>query len=191
MKKITFLFIVTLLPLMSNAQIQIGDFYYDLDSSTKEATVTKGLLYESSVIIPETITYDGIMYSVTSIGDKAFNNSPSLSSITIPNSVTSIGSSAFSGCSGLTSVTIHCKEIGSWFSGLTSIKEVVIGDEVTSIGSRAFSDCSALTTIVSLNPVPPTIGYNDFNFYKTTLKVPVGSKAAYASAEYWGNFNNI
>ena len=70
---------------MSNAQIQIGDFYYDLDSSTKEATVTEGPLYESSVIIPETITSGGIMYSVTSIGDKAFNNSPRLSSITIPN----------------------------------------------------------------------------------------------------------
>lgn len=94
---------------MSNAQIQIGDFYYDLDSSTKEATVTEGPLYESSVIIPETITSGGIMYSVTSIGDKAFNNSPSLSSITIPNSVASIGSSAFHRCP-LTSITIPNKE---------------------------------------------------------------------------------
>ncbi len=96
------------------------------------------------------------------------------------------------GCTGLTSVTIHCKKIDFRFSGLTSIKEVVIGDEVTSIGSRAFSDCSALTTIVSLNPVPPTIVSSTFTNYDTaTLKVPVGSKAAYASAEYWKNFNNI
>ena len=94
---------------MSNAQIQIGDFYYDLNSSTKEATVTKGPLYESSVIIPETITYDGIMYSVTSIGDKAFYKCSGLTSVTIPNSVTSIGSSAFHRCP-LTSITIPNKE---------------------------------------------------------------------------------
>ena len=44
--------------------------------------------------------------SVTSIGQYAFRECSSLTSVTIPNSVTSIGRFAFSGCSGLTSVTI-------------------------------------------------------------------------------------
>ena len=38
------------------------------------------------------------------IGDSAFNNCSSLSSITIPSSVTSVESNAFSGCTGLKSV---------------------------------------------------------------------------------------
>ena len=45
--------------------------------------------------------------SVTSIGDWAFGECTSLTSIVIPNSVTSIGEAAFFGCFGLTSVTNH------------------------------------------------------------------------------------
>ncbi|MBQ7980289.1 MAG: leucine-rich repeat domain-containing protein, partial [Oscillospiraceae bacterium] len=56
--------------------------------------------------IPSTVTYEGTAYTVTSIGDYAFDNSTSLTSVTIPNSVTSIGVYAFYGCSSLTSVTI-------------------------------------------------------------------------------------
>ena len=45
--------------------------------------------------------------TVTSIGDYAFLNCPSLTFITIPNSVTSIGVSAFEGCSALDSITFQ------------------------------------------------------------------------------------
>ena len=47
-----------------------------------------------------------IPYSVTSIGDYAFQNCSGLTSITIPNGVTSIGDDAFTNCSSLTSVTV-------------------------------------------------------------------------------------
>ena len=57
---------------------------------------------------------------VTNIGDSAFYECSSLTSVTIPNSVTSIGYYAFYGCSSLTSVTIP--------------------DSVTSIGSGAFEN---------------------------------------------------
>ena len=44
--------------------------------------------------------------SVTSIGDNAFIDCSSLTSITIPNSVTSVVRNAFQGCSGLTSIVV-------------------------------------------------------------------------------------
>ena len=64
----------------------------------------------------------------TSIGNRAFYDCTSLTSVTIPGSVTSIGSYAFSGCTGLTSVTIP--------------------DSVTSIGYDAFNTCTGLKSVI-------------------------------------------
>ena len=47
--------------------------------------------YYGSVTIPETVTYSGTTYGVTSIGSEAFYSCSGLTSITIGNSVTSIG----------------------------------------------------------------------------------------------------
>ncbi len=88
--------------------------------------------------------------SVTSIGDKAFSDCSSLTSVTISDSVTEIGGSAFNGCSSLTSVTIpdSVTKIGeSAFYGCSSLTNVTIPDSVTEIGTRAFSYCSSLTNI--------------------------------------------
>ena len=86
--------------------------------------------------------------SVTSIGKSAFYNCSSLTSVTIPDSVTSIGQAAFSYCSSLTSVTIpnSVTSIGrNAFYDCSSLTSVTIPDSVTSIGERAFSRCSSLT----------------------------------------------
>ena len=62
--------------------------------------------YVGSVVIPESVAYDDVTYSVTTIGNSAFAYCTGLTSITIPNSVTAIGNSAFNSCNSLTSVTI-------------------------------------------------------------------------------------
>lgn len=54
-----------------------------------------------ALTIPATVTYNGITYAVTSIGDCAFMGCSGLTSVTIPDSVTSIGVGAFSRCRGL------------------------------------------------------------------------------------------
>ena len=109
---------------------QSGDLYYNITSSSAPYTVevTNQEQWSSSnysglttATIPETVTYNGTTYSVTSIGDYAFYYCSSLTSITIPNSVTSIGEGAFYGCSSLTSITIP--------------------NSVTSIGDYAFNGC--------------------------------------------------
>ena len=91
-----------------------------------------------------------IAEGVTSIGESAFENCGSLTSVTIPNSVTSIGRYAFYYCTSLTSVTIpdSVTSIG-WlaFNGCTSLTSVTIPDSVTSIGGSAFYNCTSLTDV--------------------------------------------
>ena len=54
--------------------------------------------YSGSVVIPPTVTYNGITYPVTAIGPNAFCKCTGLTSVTSPNSVVSICACAFEGC---------------------------------------------------------------------------------------------
>jgi hypothetical protein len=88
--------------------------------------------------------------SVTNIGEYAFVDCASLTSITIPASVTNIGEYAFSGCSGLTSITIpgSVSSIGDYaFEYCTGLTSITLDDGVTSIGDGAFFYCTSLAGI--------------------------------------------
>ncbi len=159
MKKQLLLFISLLLPLVASAAaVEIDGIYYNLISKIKQAEVTKkpSGYYSGTITIPETVEYNDVTYSVTSIGDRAFYGCGSLTSIEIPNSVTNIGDYAFSGCSGLTSVTIpnSVTSIGNdAFRGCSGLTSVEIPNSVTSIGDYAFSGCSGLTSVTIPNSV--------------------------------------
>ena len=152
--KRTLLLILIFLPMLASAQnaVEIDGIYYNLKTEEKTAEVTQGpyQYYKGDVAIPESVTYDDVVYNVTSIGELAFSECRGLISITIPDGVTLIGESAFDHCSGLTSVAIpnSVTSIGeiafSYCRGLTS---VTIPNSVTSIGELAFSYCSSLTSI--------------------------------------------
>ena len=118
-----------------------------------------------ALTIPDSVTYNGTTYSVTTIGNFAFNNCSGLTSVTIGGSVTTIGNYAFERCSGLTSVTIggSVTTIGNYaFDNCSGLTSVTIGDSVTTIGARAFLDCSGLTS-VTIGGSVTTIG--DYAFY--------------------------
>ncbi len=151
-----------LLPLNAKAYyVEIGDIRYNIVNELQIAKVA-GNIYTGEVIIPESFTFEGVTYSVTSIGDMAFYGCSGLTSITIPNSVTSIGVRAFYGCSGLTSLTIPNSVTsidGDAFSGCSALTSLTIPNSVTSIGGGAFSGCSGLTAITIPNSVTSIDGY--------------------------------
>ena len=166
---------------------QFGDLYYNITSSGEPYTVE--VTYQScwsadnywgltSAVIPETVTYDGTTYSVTSIGGGAFCFCFDLTSVTIGSGVTSIGDDVFYGCSGLTSVVWDAENYADFsynsapfydfrsqitsFTfgdsvkhipaclcyGMKNLTDVSIGNSVTSIGEKVFKECSALTSVV-------------------------------------------
>ena len=189
MKKQILLLVMILLPLVVSADIvEINGIYYNLIEKTKQAEVTSNPnKYTGSITIQETVDYQDVSYSVTSICNSAFYECFSLSSVTIPNSVTSIGSNAFGVCTALTSITIpnsvtsigdaafaYCNNLTSATipNNITSIKErtfrsctalssITIPNSVTSIENAAFAGCTALASVTILNSVT-SIGSNAF-----------------------------
>ena len=101
-----------------------GDFEYEVLSETdKTCEITGYTGSAADLVIPSEL--DG--YTVTSIGDWAFENCGSLTSIDIPDSVTSIGDCAFSDCDALMSIDIP--------------------NSVTNIGNEPFVNCESLRSI--------------------------------------------
>ena len=105
------LWLSTLCLSVVHASTLINGLYYDLDTSNRTATVTyettgsnNYALLPADVVIPESVTYKGITYSVTEIGNEAFANCKMLESISVPSTVVQIGKesrSAFRGCTSL------------------------------------------------------------------------------------------
>ena len=115
---------------------------------------------------------------VTKIGNDAFHNCLSLTSITIPESVTEIGAGAFYDCSSLTSITFPelMTEIGGWaFCGCSSLTSITIPPLVTKIGNATFLNCFSLTYIT----IPPSVteigAFAFLNCYSLTeVRIPKG-----------------
>ena len=175
--------------------------------------------YSGHITIPETVTYNGMTYTVTGINAGAFANCTSLVSVSIPetittiaaeafsscralknigipNSISAIGDQAFWDCDGLTSITIpnSVTSIGAYaFYDCTNMSSVTIGSAVTSIGSEAFR-YTPLAYITCLADTPPSLNSGNlyFNSYvNTTLYVPQSSIELYQSASVWSKFKII
>ena len=120
-----------------------------------DTVTTKDCKETASGALAIPLTYDG--KPVTSIGNIAFKNCSSLTSVIIGNNVTSIGRWAFEGCHSLTNVTIS--------------------SSVIRIGSVAFRDCSSLKSITFEGNAPSSLGADVFKYLTigATISVPVGA----------------
>jgi hypothetical protein len=133
-------------------------FTYTTNSDGITLTITGYNGSNDVVSIPSIINF----LPITAIGDYAFYNSSSPTSITIPNGVISIGSAAFFYCNNLTNITIP----GS----------------ITSIGGYAFDSCFNLMSInvAPNNSVFSSIAGVLFNQNQTLLVTfPKGKVGSY------------
>jgi len=129
---------------------------YSLDASNNASigtginangtATTSGRNLSGALIIPSALNG----YTVTRIGDFAFQSCNLLTSVTIPNSATYIGLNTFTFCDGLTSLTIPDSVVtfGNYaFNSCTSLTSVTIGNLVTSLGNSLFGNCTGLNSV--------------------------------------------
>jgi len=168
-------------------------------TSNNTVEVTSGGNITGAIAIPTSVSFSGVTYNVTSIGQMAFNYCTGLTSIIIPNSVTTISPMSFTGCSGLTSITLPetleslprlfndtkwysdqpngiiylGKYLYSW-KGVMPLNTTIILDPGTiCIAERALEGCTGLTSINIPNTVIK-IGYSAFLNCKglTSVTIP-------------------
>lgn len=129
------------------------------------------------VVIPDTVTVNGVTYKITEIEKDAFKNS-AITEVKIGKYVTKIGNGAFSGCTKLKKVTIGAsvKTIGDKaFYGCKALKSVTIPAKVTKIGKSAFEKCTALNT-VTIKSKSVTFGSKSLKSIGTKAKVTAPKK---------------
>ena len=131
---------------------------YQIQDDGKSVAVTGivGENYPHNLSIPESVTFNGTAYAVTSIGEGAFQYCSDLTSVNIPNSITSIEDWTFSFCNNLTSINIpnSVASIRNWaFMYCSKLTFINIPNSISSIGEGAFSYCKSLTSINIPNSV--------------------------------------
>ena len=129
---------------------EVDGIYYAITSRTdntvaatfKSSSYYGG--YSGAVSIPESVTYNGTIYSVTAIGGGAFSGCSGLTSVEIPEGVTNISTYAFDSCRQLASITIP--------------------NSVTYIGEYAFNLCSSLKTVINYSNLTLTKGSSNYGY---------------------------
>lgn len=89
------------------ATYQVTSTGSDGVATTPTVAITDDKEVSGSFAIPETVTYHSKTFTVTEIGESAFENNKNLTEVTIPSSITSIGDKAFKDCSNLKAITVY------------------------------------------------------------------------------------
>ncbi len=132
--------------------------------------------YTGDLVIPASVVYGPLTYTVTGIGGCAFANCTP-TSVTIPASVTSIGYDAFFNCYELTSIDIpdNVLSLGSQaFSYCSGLETINWGSGLKTIDRLAFSDCTGLKEITIPDNVE-TIGDQVFWWCESLESATIGS----------------
>ena len=137
---------------------QEGDYTYTTSGSPVVATITGYTGAGGAITIPPTLGG----YDTVAIGNNAFYNCTSLTSVNVPSSVTSIGDGAFAVCASLTTIDVNTDNPNyASIDGVLYDKTITtliqypggrvgaftIRSSVTSIGGWAFNSCTSLTSV--------------------------------------------
>ena len=145
--------------IVPNSVTSIGDAAFEFTNLTS-AVINNGTIGNRAFQNLSTLTSLTLNSGVTSIGTQAFLNS-GITTVTIPSTVTSMGTASFNGSLSLTSAIINSTVIGvTAFANSTLLSTVTLSNNLLSIGSSAFGG-TGLTSITIPNTVT-SLGASSF-----------------------------
>ena len=138
----------------------VGDLLYEAISiqpfCVSVAGHVDGQAAQGELVIPETVQYQGLSYTVTEIGEQAFAYCTQLSgNLVIPNTVTHIARLAFAACpldsifipSSVTSIAVTDSCGGGAFLGCKHLQSIIVDEANPAYDSR--DNCNALIETAS------------------------------------------
>lgn len=185
MKRILTSLILCLFAGFISASVEFGGINYNLNSSTKTATIVK-TVYSGYMVIPESISIDGVAYEVTEIEKFAFQGSPNLTSVKLPKTIKTIGALAFANGN---EINIYISDLSSWCSINHGYARSIVGgkyqyepiaqyrlflndietinleipSDITNVRKNVFSGCKSISKLFVHDNV---IILDDYAFYK-------------------------
>ena len=124
--------------------------------------------YEGDIVIPAKVTYSGVEYTVTAVGEEAFSFSPKLTSVSIPATVTDLGSEPFASCGKLTSITVDPDN-----PTYESVDGVLYNENITTVIACPGAMSGALTIPATVNTVAVSAFYGCSRLTSITLPASV------------------
>ena len=148
---------------------QSGNLLYTIISTVPPCVSLDGHIdstaAQGELVIPETVEYEGVTYTVTSISRNAFYYCQGLTgNLVIPNTITEICIQSFSYCTGFTGDLVipnTITELGTdnlpggatfdgAFEGCRGFTHLVLGESLETIGCLCFCGCSGFTGALEL-----------------------------------------
>lgn len=175
-KIISLLFVVLLLvsivPMsVSAAEVVYGNFSFELNGTTNQATLSEYNGNSSSVKVPDTV----YGYTVTKIDDLVFSKKE-MESISLPNTIRTIGFGAFSSCTKLKKIIlpVTVTSMGEYtFNNCTSLTEAYVNSAIETLPNYMFKNCTSLTK-VNVNFYTEKIGTRAFDSCTSLKSLPNG-----------------
>ena len=187
MKKIKVLLFALIFSFSTSAAVKdsfsIGDLTFTvLTEDGNSGTVSvKAASTEISgkVIIPESVSNNGIVYTVTEIADQAFWKCSAMTSVKIPESITYVGSLGFKECTSLDSLVFPNDDMkfSYWYvcQGCTNLTYVRLPEHLTRLSYFMFAECENLESI----RIPEScVSFPDYTFFRCyklkNVNIPYG-----------------
>ena len=151
---------------------------YDFSSENNTVTILYKILSEDDgtvsvagcddkevreIEVPETVSNEGRNYTVTRIGEYAFNRCLRLYDVSLPNTLSEIGDYSFAQCQALEAIDLPeaLTSIGDYAFSSCGLSSISIPKATTTIGEKAFAMCFSLVS-VSLPESLTSIGTGTF-----------------------------